>query len=183
MQSLKILLHWFDKYANSSRYLFVAKDIQALFPDMRQGALKALLSRAVAAGYIMRVCRGLYAYKPEKFSRGLLLFHAAAYLRAGDFNYISLETALSDMGVISQIPMNYISIMSSGRSNQIDCGKFGRIDFVHTDQKPADLVDQLVYDPKCRMWRAHVGLAIRDMKKTRRTTINLVDWSVVDEFI
>ena len=31
------------------------------------------------------------------------------------FNYISLETALSDEGVISQIPINRITIMSTGR--------------------------------------------------------------------
>jgi hypothetical protein len=182
MQSIKILIQWFDEHASANHYLFVNRDFVVLFPMLDQGGLKTLLHRAVRAGYLERVCRGLYAYKPHKFSNGLLLFHAAAYLRSDDFNYISLETALSDMGVISQIPINYISIMSSGRSSKINCGRFGLIEFVHTEQKPADLVELLVYDDDCKMWRALVSLAIRDMKKTRRN-LDLIDWDVVDEFI
>ncbi len=181
MQPIKILMKWLDKYANDSRYLFVLQDLKPLFPDLNKIAFKTLMSRAVAAGYLERICRGLYAYKPARFSHGLLLFHAAAYLRSGDFNYISLETALSDAGVISQIPMQYISIMSSGRSNKISCGRFGTIDFIHTDQKPNELVDSLIFDMECRLWRADVRLAVRDMKKTRRATIDLVDWEVFDE--
>ena len=136
----------------------------------------------MTSGHLERICRGLYAYKPIKFSHGLLLFHAAAYLRSDEFNYISLETALSDAGVISQIPINYISIMSSGRSSKIDCGKFGKIEFVHTEQKPTDVMNQLVYDADCRLWRAMVPLAVKDMKRSRRNC-DLIDWGVVDEFI
>ena len=181
MQPIKILLQWLEKNTSPTHYLFVLQDLKALFPDLQDSTFKTLMSRAVAAGYMERICRGLYAYQPMKNSGGLLLFHAAAYLRAGDFNYISLETALSDVGVISQIPMNYISIMSSGRASKISCGRFGTIDFIHTQRKPADLADHLVYDFECRLWRADVALAIQDMKNTRRSTIDLVDWEVVDE--
>ncbi len=181
MQPIKILLHWFENNASDTHYLFVLQDVRSLLPNLSDTAFKTLMSRVVALGYLDRVCRGLYAYKPSQFARGLLLFHAAAYLRSNDFNYISLETALSDAGVISQIPINYISIMSSGRSSIISCGKFGTIEFVHTEQKPSNLIDQLVYDGEYRLWRATVPLALKDMKKTRRTTSNLIDWDVVDE--
>ena len=80
---------------------------------------------------------------------GLMLFHIAAHLRANELNYISLETALSDAGIISQIPMHWISIKSSGRSNIISCGEFGTIEFVHTNQKPYDIMNQLSYD---KLW-------------------------------
>lgn len=183
MQSIKILLHWFEKNASPAHYLFVPQDVRGLLPDLSDAAFKTLMSRVVSLGHLDRVCRSLYAYKPNQFSRGLLLFHAAAYLRSDDFNYISLETALSDAGVISQIPINYISIMSSGRSSTISCGKFGTIEFVHTEQKPTDVMAQLVYDGDCRLWRAIVPLALKDMKRTRRTTYNLIDWDVVDELI
>lgn len=95
---------------------------------------------------------------------GLLLYHAAALLRADKFNYISLETALSDAGVISQIPLNWISMMSSGRSSTISCGEFGNIEYVHTQQKPTFLSPQLTYDHRCGLWRANVHQAIKDMK-------------------
>jgi hypothetical protein len=112
----------------------------------------------------------------------LASFHIAALLRSDEFNYISLETALSDAGVISQIPINWISIMSSDRSNIISCGELGTIEFVHTEQKPSQLVDQLSYDESCKLWRASIPLALRDMKAARRNC-DLIDWEVASEFI
>lgn len=183
MQPIKILLHWLEQHGSDTHYLFVLQDVRGFFPELNDVAFKTFMSRVVASGYLDRVCRGLYAYKPEVFAHGLLLFHAAAYLRSNECNYISLETALSDAGVISQIPINYISIMSSGRSNKISCGKFGIIEFVHTEQKPIDLMPQLMYDADCRLWRATVSLALQDMKRARRKNYNLIDWQVADEFI
>jgi len=182
MQPIKILLTWLEQHANDQQYLFVVQDLRPLFPMFHDAAFRVFMSRAVKAGYLDRICRNLYAYKPNKYSHGLLLFHAASYLRSNEFNYISLETALSDAGVISQIPINYISIMTSGRSNKIDCGKFGSIEFIHTEQKPTDIMNELVYDADCRLWRAMVPLAIKDMKRVRRN-IDLIDWDVADEFI
>jgi len=182
MQPIKILLTWLEKNANDQRYLFVAQDLRQLFPTISDGAFRAFMSRAVKAGYIDRICRNLYAYKPSKHSHGLLLFHVASYLRSNEFNYISLETALSDAGVISQIPINYISIITSGCSNKIDCGKFGSIEFTHTEQKPTDIMNELVYDADCRLWRATVPRALKDMKRVRRN-IDLIDWDIANEFI
>ena len=182
MQPIKILLHWLERNASDKHYLFVLQDLRSLFPELNDTAFKTLMSRAVKSEYLERVCRGLYAYKPVIYSRGLLLFHSAAYLRSDEFNYISLETALSDAGVISQIPINYISIMSSGRSSKIICGKFGVIEFVHTEQKPTDIMNELVYDADCRLWRANVSLALKDMKRARRNC-NLIDWDMENEFI
>lgn len=97
-------------------------------------------------------------------------FHAAAKLRAHCFNYLSLETVLSDAGIISQIPMNWITLMSSGRSQTINCREFGHIEFIHTKKKPADVAALLTYDSRCHLWRASADLAIRDMRATGRDT-------------
>ena len=110
------------------------------------------------------------------------MYHVAARLRADEFNYISLETASSDAGVISQVPINWISLMSSGRCHKIDCGSWGAIEFVHTRQEPNQLLNQLVYDSRCGLWRASVSLALRDMRVTRRS-LDLIDWSVASEFV
>lgn len=182
MQPRKILMEWLQEHANHDRYLFNLRDIKGLFPKLSEKALKTLLSRTAQQGPLERICRGLYAYKSPLFSKGLLLFHAASYLRSNEFNYISLETLLSDAGVISQIPINYITIMSSGSSYKIDCGRYGTIEFVHTTQKPTAIMDELIYDKECRLWRASIQLALRDMKKTRRNC-DLIDWDIVNEFI
>lgn len=136
----------------------------------------------VQSDHLVRVCRGLYTYKNATPLDGRLLFHAAAHLRSHTFNYISLETVLSDVGVISQVPMQRISVMSSGRSNIISCGTFGTIEFVHTNQNPTSIMDQLSYDENCKLWRANVVLALRDMKVARRD-INLINWDIAHEFI
>lgn len=181
-QPIRRLYQGLDALAGPERYLFTPSDMRALVPDISAQAYRTLLSRAAKEGKLERVCRGLYFYKPAKPSSGLLLFHAAARLRAHEFNYISLETALSDAGIISQVPMNWITLMSSGRSSQINCGQWGTLEFVHTTQKAEALADQLSYDSRCRMWRAKPALAIRDMKAAKRN-LDLIDWSIANEFV
>lgn len=182
VQSIRTLNNWLQENANREHYLFLLQDLRSLLPNLSNGAFKVLLSRAVRAGYLERVCRGVYAYKKAIPSHGLLLFHAAALLRGNEFNYISLETVLSDTGVISQIPINCISIMSSGRSNRIACGKYGTIEFIHTNKKPMEVMDQLTYNAQRKLWQASVRLAIKDMKATRKNC-DLMDWDIAHEFI
>lgn len=182
MQPIKTLTAWLEEHANPEHYLFTPQDLRALFPSMSDAAFKTLLSRAVSSGILIRGARGIYVAKKAMPHTGRILFHIASLLRADEFNYISLETVLSDAGIISQIPINSIFIMSSGRSNIIDCGDFGRIEFIHTNQKPKDIMDALRYDSTCKLWRATVPQAIRDMKATKRDT-DLIDWEVANEFI
>lgn len=172
---MRFLSQWLSENTDNRRYLFTFRDLRPLFPELSDTSFKTLLSRAVRAKLLLRLCRGIYLYQKALPNDGLLLFHVAAMLRADEFNYISLETALSDAGVISQIPLNWITIMSSGRSNIISCGNFGSIEFAHTNQKPADLLKSLTYDHLCGMWRANAELALRDMKATHRN-IDLIDW-------
>ncbi len=183
MQPKKILRDWLQQNASSEHYLFSLQDLRALFPTLSDIAFKTLLSRAAAKEDLLhRVCRGIYIYRRAIPSNGLLLFHVAAYLRAHEFNYISLETALSNVGVISQVPINWITIMSSGCSNIIRCGEFGTIEFVHTKKKPSDILSRLSYDAQSRLWSADISLAISDMKDTHRNC-DLIDWKVVNELI
>lgn len=182
MKMIRSLSHWLAQYANSEHYLFTSQDLRALCLDLSDAAFKVLLSRAVRAGHLERVCRGLYLYKKAMPATGLLLFHVAAKLRANTFSYISLETVLSEVGIISQIPMNTISIMTAGRSNVIQCAAYGRIEFIHTMQRPSTLINELTYDEHCKLWRASVSLALRDMKATHRSC-DLIDWEMANEFI
>jgi hypothetical protein len=64
----------------------------------------------------------------------------------------------------------------------IDCGQWGSIEFIHTNQRPNELIGQLRYDTNYQMWRATVRQALRDMKATRRSQ-DLIDWNTADELI
>ncbi len=182
MQPIKQLTEILENLADTEHYLFSLKDLESVIPGHRSAAMKAVVGRAVKNGLLRRVCRGLFLYPKVEYPSGLVLYHAAARLRADEFNYISLESALSDAGVISQIPMNWITLISSGRSSIIDCGSFGHIEFVHTKRTPDRVAGQLIYDPRCRLWRASVALALRDMALTRRST-DLVDWEAARELV
>lgn len=156
--------------------------MRGILPGATDAEFKTLLSRSAKQGLLTHQCRGLYLYEKTAAPNGLLLFHTAARLRADGLTYISQETALSDAGVISQIPINRITVMSSGRSSVISCGRWGTIEFVRTRQTPQELVGQIHYDARCRMWRAGVRQALRDMRATHRNT-DLIDWSVANEFV
>jgi predicted transcriptional regulator of viral defense system len=169
VQPIKHLTKALGSLADREHCVFAPSDLAAAVPECNQ--LAVLLSRATKAGLLKRVCRGIYLYQVPDYPSGNLLFHTAARLRAGEFNYISLETALSDAGVISQLPMNWVTLMSSGRSHIVNCGDYGNIEFVHTEQ---------TFDADKHLWRASVKQALRDMKVTRRS-MELVDQEVAHE--
>lgn len=182
MHAIKQFKNIISELADEEHFMFSLGDLRGINPGQTKGAFKVLISRAAKNGLLKRICRGLYLYPKVPFETGVVLYHAAARLRAHEFNYLSLESALSDTGVISQIPLNWITLMSSGRTNTIDCGAFGHIEFIHTKNSPASLANQLTYDVRYRLWRASVGQAVKDMRRTRRNT-DLVDWEAVYEFI
>ena len=180
MQPIRHLERLLGDLASPDHYLFTTADLQAACPPGTDPTL--LLHRAHKAGILQRVCRGIYLYPRVAVPRGRVLFHAAALLRANEFNYISLETALSDAGLLSQIPIDRITLMSSGRTNVIRCGAYGRIEFIHTARRPEDVAAQLAYDSACRLWRAVPALALRDMRATRRD-LSLVHPEVAHELV
>ncbi|PWQ95665.1 type IV toxin-antitoxin system AbiEi family antitoxin [Leucothrix arctica] len=168
--------------ASPEHYLFTLSDLSSALPQHNHDALQLLLSRAVKRGLLQRVCRGLYMHPDAYPHDGLLLYHAAARLRASEFNYLSLESVLSDAGVISQIPIGWITLMSSGRNRIVDCGSFGRIEFIHTRRPTEKLAQQLTWDHRIHLWRASVALALKDIKHTHRNQ-DLIDWELADELV
>ena len=162
--------------------VFALQDLRALLPAHGPQACKSVVTRLAKRGDLIRVCRGIYILSGCTLKGSELLGHAAARLRAAHFNYISLESVLSEAGLISQIPLSRITMMSSGRSNVIPCGGYGDIEFVHTSKKATELAPELTYSPRLQLWQASVALALQDMQDTRRDT-GLVDWEAAREFV
>lgn len=182
MQSRQRLRQLLENLASPEHYLFSAGDFSVVFAHLSPAAVKVLLSRTAAEGILKRVCRGIYLYDRVDYPRGLVLYHTIAKLRAGTFNYLSLETVLSEAGMISQVPQQWISLMSGGRSARISCGTFGTIECIHTSRAPASLAERVTYDDRRKLWRADTTLALEDMKRTGRP-LDLVDFEAADEFI
>jgi hypothetical protein len=180
MQPIARLAGILETLAGPEHYLFSASDFYQVFPDMSPENLRVLLGRAVKAELLARLCRGIYLYPKSGYQKGFELYHAAARLRDGVFCYLSLESVLSEAGVISQIPLGWITLMTSGRSGIIDCGNWGHIEFIHTKKTPGQLVSFLAYDSRYRLFRASVPLALRDMRSAKRS-MDLIDWDAACE--
>ncbi|MFZ3111093.1 MAG: hypothetical protein WA234_10470 [Rectinemataceae bacterium] len=175
MQPVRIFTETLARLADREHYLFSLRDLHALLPESSYDTFKTLVSRASRTGSLKRLCRNLYIYEKVDYPRDMVLFHAAARLRAECFNYLSLETVLSDAGLISQIPFSWITVMSSGRSGKIECEGFGTIEFIHTGKDPSRLAPELSWDGQCRLWRASVALALADMRSAKRS-VDLVNF-------
>lgn len=183
MQPIQQLERWLiTSQATPSGRLYSAKAFRPLFPQLSRGAYRALLHRAEKRGLLERVCHGVYQFPGDPDRTGLILFHAAALLRASHFNYISLETALTDAGLISQVPISWITLVSTGRSAEVNCGRFGTIEFVHTERSIGEIASDLAYDPDRYLFRASPRLALSDMKRFNRSTIDLVQ-GFDDDFV
>lgn len=174
MQPLRVLESHLRRLASPDTYLFSLADLEALVPEVSHQAFKMVVTRAVKQGILKRACQGIYLFDDAGHQRGLELYHVAAKLRAGYFNYLSQESVLSDAGIISQIPLQRITVMSSGRSGLVNCGPWGVIEFTHTKRNLEALSSRLTYDAKIRLLRASPDLALKDLKAARRN-LNLID--------
>lgn len=69
----------------------------------------------------LRICRGFSLYGSARTNAGLLLYHVVIKLRPLALNFLSLESVLA--GVISQMPIQRITVMSTARSAVVATAK------------------------------------------------------------
>lgn len=180
MQPRRQLVAILDQLASPERAIFALADLRSALPERSADQFKVLLSRAVTHGELQRVCRGIYLYPRAKPDPQRVLPRTAARLRAGHFLYLSLESVLSQHGVISQLPMDRLTLMTGGRSGLIDCGRWGSIEFTHTKRGPEDCRGELAYDHDRHLWLASPQLAWRDLRFVGRN-LDLVDQDLLRE--
>ena len=171
MQPINLLKATLEEKANKTRFLFSAQDFSSVFPDFTKENMRMLLSRAAKSGILQRVCKGLYLYPKSGFDSSTVLFKVASRLRANYLNYISLESALSQEGIISQQLLAWLTVMTTGRSGTIDCGRFGTVELIHTAKSQEKIIPHLRLDTVSGMWRADKELAMMDMKNAKRNLI------------
>ena len=166
--AIKTLAEW----ARAGRIVFTVGDLAKLFPADQRRTLLAALGRLVDEGVLARVCRGVYVYVLTGDPGSDVIEHIAVALRRGHYSYTSLESALSEYGTISQIPVDRLTAMTTGRSG-VYRTPWGTIEFTHTKRSPADILENTrrVGRP-LRM--ATPQAAWRDLKRVGRNT-HLVD--------
>ncbi len=161
-----------NQFDRKGRYVFSTQDISKLFPEDTKRALQAGIHRLVGQGILLRASKGVFIYALSQHQHNYPLEWIAKTMRRGEYSYLSLESALSEYGVISQIPMDRITVMTTGRKGEYTT-PFGTIEFTHTQRMPADIVNNTVLVGRpLRM--ATQQAAYRDLKRVGRN-IHLVD--------
>ncbi len=161
-------------------YLYSANDLRVLFPGEASKTLEKPVERMVAAKLLLRVARGLYADNlAVPYRQSSVIGDVAKKLRPESFNYLSLETALSEWGVISQIPLSQLTVMTTGPSG-LHRTAFGVIEFTHTKRSVASILESTVASAERPLPIATRKAAIRDLRRVGRN-VDMIDWSEVDD--
>lgn len=129
------------KFDEMGRYVFLHRDLVKVFHGDSERALNDSLARFVKTGLLERVVRGVYVFGFSRHKRSsLTLEHIASALRRANYNYISLESALSGYGVISQIPIDRLTIMTNGSKGTYKTD-YGTLEFTHTKRSVIDIIE------------------------------------------
>lgn len=172
---LQNLLKYWDK---KGKYVFSKHELTKLFAEDKPKTLSEALNRHVKDGLIERACRAVYVNAHANAFDSYTIERIAVVLRAGYYNYISLESALSEYGVISQIPLDRLTLMTTGRSGVYKT-QYGLIEFTHTKRSVEEILEGAVKVAGRPLRVATKQTAWRDLKRVGRNT-HLVDMNEVN---
>lgn len=161
------------QFDQKGRAVYTNSDLRTLFHSDEKKAFSEGLRRLVDQKILLRAARGVYIYGLTSQPRTHLLERIASYLRRGEYNYVSLESALSEYGRISQILMDRITVMTTGRKGEITT-PFGTIEFTHTDRSVEDILNSS-NDVGRPLRLATEKAALRDLRRVGRNTSLVID--------
>ncbi len=153
--------------------LFSFNQARVLFADENESTMYTALCRHTKNGIIERVCKGVWMNPISRFAdNDTRLEELALLLRPDHYNYVSLETVLSQASVISQQMFGYLTVMTTGASKLIKA-TFGTLELIHTKRSLVELIHHSVPKGHRLRW-ANVEIAYRDLKRTGRN-LNMID--------
>jgi hypothetical protein len=155
-------------------WAFTLPSFSALMGGVDPSYLKLMMKRLADQGVLIRAARGIYVNpharsRPADVRRGLLRF-----LRPREINYVSLESKLSEAGVISQIA-TALTCMTTGSPGRFET-PWGAVEFTHTDRTIVVGTDVTVQDDG--MLEATIRTAVRDLRRVGRN-LDLIDEEIL----
>lgn len=160
------------------RYVYTSKDLQTVFADDKFDTFRAGLKRLVENNILIRAAHSVYVFRYSRNIGADTLESIARTLRRGYYNYVSLESALSNFGVISQVPIDRLTVMTTGRGGEFKT-PFGVVEFTRTVRPISQNFDNLI-DIGRPLKMATADTALRDLRRVGRN-LHLVDTSQIDE--
>jgi hypothetical protein len=161
-----------------SIWAFTPATFSALLGQVEPNYLKLMMKRLADQGVLIRAARGVYVNPqarslPSDIRRGLIRF-----LRPREISYVSLESKLSEAGVISQIA-TALTCMTTGSPGNFET-PWGIIEFTHTD-RDIDLKKD-IYRRDDGSLEASVVRAVRDLRRVGRN-VDLIDLETLAEAV
>ncbi len=154
-------------------YVLAKRDIEKLFPAEGEKAMEQSLKRMVGDRILTRAARGLYVNPAASSKNRWIAEEVAKALRPGCLSYVSLESILSEYGVISQIPMNRLTVMTTGARGLVET-PYGTIEFTHTKRGVAEIVKRTLAAKGRPLRIATKQAAVRDLLRVGRN-VNMMD--------
>lgn len=168
LEALDILQQW----DTQGHFVFRKRDLELLFEESGP-KLDQTLTRLVKSGVLERPAHGIYLFAHSKHLGPTTIDYIARNLRRGELTYESLESALSRYGVISQIPLDRLTLMTTGRSGEY-ATPFGVIEFTHTKAPLESIIPNLIEREGHALPLASKHLAFENLRSVRRN-LDLVD--------
>lgn len=156
-----------DALSRQGRTVFLLRDLQKIFPEDTSLALKAGIKRLIDEDILCRPIQGVYVnnFSPKD---SYLLELVVKAMRRGEYNYVSLESALSAYGIISQIPVDRLTVMTTGRSGEYQT-PWGTIELTHTRRSIPEILDATI-KTQSPLKQAKPETAVRDLRRVGRNT-------------
>lgn len=157
-----------DDWDRRGRRVFTLPDLRRLFPEDNRFAFRNGIARLASEEdtLLKRAVKGVFVYTGTRKSWANIQEEVARALRRGHHTYVSLESALSEHGRISQIPISRLTLMTTGRPGTFET-PWGVIEFSHTRRRVAEFMPA-VADVGRPLPLASEALALDDLRRVGR---------------
>jgi hypothetical protein len=178
MKFLELLNRLAQLELQTQTALFSYNQAKVLFADENEKTMYAALCRHSNNGVIERVCKGVWLNSLSRFANNdTRLEELALLLRPDHYNYVSMETVLSQASIMSQQMFGYLTVMTTG-SSKIIKATFGTLEFTHTKRNLIELSQYRIPDGHKLPW-ANIETAYRDLKRSGRN-VNMIDMDMLN---
>jgi predicted transcriptional regulator of viral defense system len=172
------LLKTLDYLDAKGVWCFDVKMFNLFFPQESKQVRNVSLNRHVESGIIVNVCRGFYANPRARSKPNFALPKLAYILRPREVFYLSYEAALSDYGIISQMP-NRLTFATTGRTGEYDT-PYGILEFTHSNRDATTFLKDCTYYEDYGVYYANPRKAVRDAVRANRN-VGLIDFDELKE--
>jgi predicted transcriptional regulator of viral defense system len=148
------------------KYVYLKRDLAKVLEETGN-TLNQTIKRLAAKGVLERGAQGVYVFAHSSRIGATTLEDVALALRRGEYVFESLESALSQWGAISQIPVDRLTLMTTGAKGTF-VTPYGVIEFTHTSAPAAEIRASTLERPDHPIPIATNDYATKNMRRAHR---------------